>query len=88
MVRPSKRSRTQRRVFVRTPGSKVTLTFRERKPSKAVCASCGSPLHGVPRDRPRKFNKNSKSTKRPERAYGGVLCPSCSRRKIIEESRN
>lgn len=88
MVRPSKRSRTQRRVFVRTPGSRTTLTFRERKPGKAVCAVCRSPLHGVPRERPFKFNKNTKSRKRPGRAYGGVLCPSCSRRKIILESRN
>jgi large subunit ribosomal protein L34e len=68
-----------RKIFVRTPGSKVKVHFRERKPSRAKCGNCKKQLAGVPRDRPAVQNKLSKTARRPERPFGGVLCSSCMR---------
>jgi len=81
------KSRTFRRVHVKTPGGETKLQYKKRKPSKAICGSCGKTLSGVPRERPYKMQRLSKTQKRPERPYGGVLCSSCSRKKIIEKAR-
>ena len=87
MVRPAHRSRSKRRVFVKTPGSKTVLHFRQRKPSLAKCGSCGTQLKGVPRELPAKMKNMPKSAKRPERPYGGFLCSACTRKKIITGAR-
>jgi len=62
------RSRTLRRVFVKTPGGKNVLQYRKRKPSPAACAGCGAVLKGIPRLRPFKMQNTPKTKKRPERA--------------------
>ena len=76
-----------RKIFVRTPGSRTVVHFRERKPSKAVCGNCKKQLAGVPRERPAKFNKLPKTAKRPERPYGGNLCSKCTRVLIKNKAR-
>lgn len=81
------RSRSLRRVYVKTPGGTTKLQFRKRKPSKAHCAGCGMVLGGVPRERPFKMKQLGKTQKRPERPYGGVLCSKCTRAKLIEKAR-
>lgn len=73
------KSRRYRRIFVRTPGSKVKIHYRERKPQRAHCATCGKPLSGVPRERSNKMSNFAKTAKRPERPYGGVYCSACTR---------
>jgi large subunit ribosomal protein L34e len=87
MPRPSRRSRTLRRVFVRTPGSNTVLSYRKRKPSKQVCANCGKVLPGIPHERPHVMRNLPKTKKRPERPMGGVLCSACTRRMIITKAR-
>ncbi len=74
------KSRSLRRIFVRTPGSRVTVHYRARKPKKAHCAQCGVQLAGVPRGGPAAISKLPKTQKRPERPYGGVLCSGCTKR--------
>ena len=81
MPRPSRRSRTLRRVYVKTI-KHTKLSYAKRKPSKAHCADCRAVLHGVASKRPYKMSKLSKTEKRPERPYGGVLCASCTRKRI------
>ena len=76
-----------RKIFVKTPGSKVKVHFRERKPSKAICGSCKKQLAGVPRERPAKMQNIPKTAKRPERPYGGVLCSKCTRKLIQQQAR-
>ena len=76
-----------RKIFVRTPGSRTVVHFRERKPSKAICGSCKKQLAGVPRERPAIFNKLSKTAKRPERPFGGVLCSKCTRTLMKNKAR-
>lgn len=81
MPRPSRRSRTLRRIHVKTAkGSK--LVYAKRKPAKAHCAVCGQVLPGVASARPSQMAKLAKTEKRPERPYAGMLCSKCMRAKI------
>lgn len=88
MVEGKHKSKTYRKVFVKTPGGNTATHYRKRKPSAAKCASCGAVLSGVPRERPYKMQNMPKTKKRPERIYGGNLCSKCSRKKIISEARS
>ena len=86
MVRRALRSRRGfRRVKRKTPGGKHVTRYERRKPSKAKCGSCKKQLAGVPRARKIDIMKLGKSKKRPERAFGGVLCPACLKNRIKEE---
>ena len=65
----------------------IYLTYKKKKPSKHVCAECGAVLHGVPRGRPYEIAKLAKSQKRPNRPFGGYLCPKCARKHFKDEAR-
>jgi len=85
LPRPRHRSRSPRRVYVRLPGGETVVHYEKRRPAPARCAICGRPLSGVPRLRASELRKLPKTAKRPERAYGGVICPSCLA-KLIKKS--
>ena len=87
MPRGMFRSRTLRRVFVKTPGGRNVIHYRRRKPSKAVCSACKTQLAGVPRELPYKMANMPKTAKRPERPYGGGLCSACTRKLLQEKVR-
>ena len=87
MPRGMYKSRTFRRVSVRTPGGSTTTRYDRRKPSVAHCARCGAKLHGIPRGNPADISKLAKSERRPERLFGGVLCSRCLRDTIKLETR-
>lgn len=87
MPQPRYRSHAYAKLFVRVPGGRTVIHYRRRLPSRAVCGVCGTPLSGVPRARPATIRKLPKSKRRPNRPYGGNLCPTCSRRMIIERVR-
>jgi len=73
MPRGMYRSRTLRRVFKRVPGGESKLVYKQRKPGQPRCAQTGEPLHGIPRGTPKQMAKLSKTQKRPQRPFGGVL---------------
>lgn len=77
MPRPTHRNRSWRRIAVRTPGGRAVVHYEKKKPGKPVCMVCGRPLNGVPALRPSGLSKLAKTEKRPERAYGGVVCHEC-----------
>ena len=81
MPRPSRRSRSLRRIHVKTPNG-TKLSYAKRKPKKAHCAMCKLELHGVASDRPYKMSKLSKTEKRPDRPFAGMLCSKCMRLRI------
>ena len=87
MPRGMHKSRTFRRVKVRTPGAKTVTQYRRRKPSKAHCGSCRATLAGVPQGIPNQIKKLPKTARRLERPYGGVMCSKCTRQLIKEEVR-
>lgn len=83
MVRGQYKSHSFRRVSRRTPGGRVSLQYRLRKPSKAHCAKCGCVLSGVPNERPTKMKNMAKTKKRPSRIFGGMFCSKCARKEIV-----
>ena len=84
MLRPGKtKSRSFRRIFTRVI-SKTKLFYQKGKPQQAKCSECGAKLKGVPRLTATKAMKAPKTTKRPERPYGGELCSKCMRIRIKE----
>ncbi|MBS3098195.1 50S ribosomal protein L34e [Candidatus Woesearchaeota archaeon] len=87
MPKRSYRSRSIRKIYIKTPGGKTVIHYERKKPKKAHCGSCGAILKGVPRERPYKLRKLAKTQRRPERPYGGVLCSKCARLLFIREAR-
>ena len=88
MPAPRYRSRSYRRIYRRTPGGRIVIHYKRRKPNKAKCAVCGAELHGVPRGTPVEIRKLPKTGRRPERPYGGYLCQRCLKRLMIQKARN
>ena len=87
MPRGMFKSRTLRRVFRRLPGGSTVKRYEQRKPSQARCARCGAKLHGIPRAKASELTRMTKSKKRPERPFGGVLCGKCHKDMLKIEAR-
>ena len=84
-MRPGKqKSNTFRSIKKRLPSGKLTTHYVKRRHNPVRCAETGQILPGVARN----SDKASKSQKRPERPYGGVLSSKALRRKIIQKSRS
>jgi len=73
MVRPMYRSRSLARLKRRLPGNNTTVHYEKRKPSAAHCPITGEVLRGVPVQRQAQLRKLPKSSRRPNRPYGGKL---------------
>lgn len=78
------RTRTFRKIKVRTVKG-VKIHYKKRKPKPAHCSKCKKILNGMPRGLPCKIRKLPKSQRRPERMYGGVLCPECLKQHLKEQ---
>ncbi len=87
MPRPSKRSRTLRRVYIKTPSGKNKILYKLRKPKKICCSNCKKELHGVPHDVKSVTRNLPKSSKHPKRIFGGMLCFKCSKLELIKRFR-
>lgn len=87
MPTPYQRSRSFRRVSVKFPGGRVSIHYRKRNPSAARCMKCKRVLQGIPRARAIELRRIPKSSRRPERPYGGQLCSSCMRNVFVEKAR-
>ena len=87
MVQPSLRSRSWRRVRVKTPANRVKMHYRRRKPSNAKCVKCGAALKGTPREKPYKMISMPKTQKRPTRPFAGYYCTKCMRAYFIAKAR-
>jgi len=84
MPRPAYRSRSLRRVYVRTPGGRLVVHYEDRKVNPPRCAICGSILQGFPKMTRRKARRGHKP---PGRPYGGCICPRCLSRALKETIR-
>jgi len=67
--------------------TKVVIREKRRKGNVAKCARCGKQLHGVPRLNASELKKLAKTQKRPERAYGGYYCSTCTKQLFKEKAR-
>lgn len=78
MPRPQLRTRRLRRQVLRlASGSGLTVHYRRAKVGASSCIRCGRVLSGVPAKRSSELSRLSKSSKRPQRMFGGQLCHAC-----------
>ncbi|VVB70497.1 50S ribosomal protein L34e [uncultured archaeon] len=87
MVSPRERSTSFRVRIRRTPGGNKGRISKQGKPSKAHCALTHDILHGVPTMKRGQLTKLSKTQKRPERKFGGVLSHKILRTLVKEKVR-
>lgn len=80
--RPSRISRSLKRIQRKTPGGWTVTHYKYKKTGKHVCAICKNVLHGKPRGSIVEISRLPKSQRRPERPFGGMLCSACSRQII------
>jgi len=76
-----------RRVHVIVPGNTSKIHFRPRKPKLGSCSVTGEKLKGVPREKPKKMQNMSKTSKRPSRPFGGVLSSRAMRTNLKARAR-
>jgi len=81
-----KRSKSYKQRQVRTPGSHMRRHYGEKRKAAAVCAYCGKILGGVPR--PAKgIGSIPRSSRMPNRPFGGYFCLACSRKALKRKAR-
>ena len=85
MPKPSRRSKSLRKVFVRVV-SKTKTTHKRRKCNIPKCGTCGKELKGMSKTFEFQIKKMPKTKKRATRPYSN-LCSACMRKKIIEGAR-
>jgi large subunit ribosomal protein L34e len=78
MLPAKTKSRSFRRKQVRVTSGTVQ-TYHRRTPKQATCSVTGQKLHGVPRKTVTELKNMSKTEKRPQRPFGGVLSSKASR---------
>lgn len=76
-----------KKIKIKTPGGRIVIREKKRRPKAALCARCKKPLSGVVRDIPSKIKKLSKTERRPSRIYGGYLCLDCTKELLRERAR-
>jgi large subunit ribosomal protein L34e len=81
------KSRSLRRVFKRVPSGISKVFYLKRKPSKSKCSNCSIVLQGMAPSITSKLRNSTKSSKRPQRKFGGNLCSKCTKQRIIQEAR-
>ncbi len=70
----------------RTTSGKLKIVYKKNKPAKKKCVLCSRQLHGVPHGKSTaEISKLSKTQKRPNALFGGILCNKC-REKVIREA--
>ena len=82
MVAPKYRSRSMKRVAVKTPTGANTLHFKRKRGKRVACRICGAQLGGVKNSR-----RVSKSEKIPSRIFAGELCAGCTSKLISLKAR-
>ncbi|MHA1751204.1 MAG: 50S ribosomal protein L34e [Candidatus Helarchaeota archaeon] len=88
MPEPRYRSRSKARKIIKTPGKRIKIHYRRRRYSTDKCAICKKELHGMASRVPKKRRKYAKTRRRPNRIYGGNLCPACLKSALIESVRS
>ncbi|KAI9558430.1 60S ribosomal protein L34-like [Daphnia pulex] len=72
----------QRRI-VRTPGGRLVYQYKKKQRKIPKCGMCKTTLRGIRPARAHERKRMSLRQKKVYRAYGGCLCHSCVREKIV-----
>ncbi|XP_002045084.2 60S ribosomal protein L34 [Drosophila sechellia] len=81
--RLSYNTRSNKRRIVRTPGGRLVYQYVKKNPTVPRCGQCKEKLKGITPSRPSERPRMSKRLKTVSRTYGGVLCHSCLRERIV-----
>ncbi|KAL4089829.1 hypothetical protein QTP88_024790 [Uroleucon formosanum] len=81
--RLSYNTKSNRRRMVRTPGGRLVYQYLKKPKRVPKCGNCKIKLHGIKPARAIEKSRMCKRKKTVKRAYGGVLCHSCVREKIL-----
>lgn len=88
MARPGMLTRGRSNRRIKTPGGRVAVHRRKYYKAGGVCAISGDDLQ-LPRKSIHGLSRNtSKSSKRPNRPYGGAVSPKALRREITRQLRD
>ncbi len=80
MTKRKDRSTAMRKIKRRVPSGESREYYKRRlKKPKASCALCHTALQGI--------GSGAKSSRRPNRKFGGNLCHSCQSRVLVEAQR-
>ena len=85
MVSGRLKSRSLRRVQVRTPSGETKTHYRQKQRAITKCSVTKKPLRGIPRKTQRKFKNLNLSQKRVSRAYGGNMSHTALKEKILKD---
>ncbi len=66
-------TRVKKKRFRRTPGGRTAVHYSRDKITKAECADTGERLHGMGNQFRSSIRKKSKTEKRPNVKFGGIL---------------
>ncbi|MEM2917835.1 MAG: 50S ribosomal protein L34e [Candidatus Bathyarchaeia archaeon] len=88
MPRPSLRTRSRKRVYLKLPGGKSVIHYEKEKQGYLRCSRCSRILFGIPRLSSSELRKLSMSQRRIKRMYGGQLCHTCLQDMLKEAVRS
>jgi len=77
MVERAKRTRSTKKVKVKTPGARTVTHFRGERSGRPTCGLCMCQLSGVMSGTQSAVRNLPKSSKVPARPYAGQLCTNC-----------
>lgn len=86
MVNHKIKSNTFREKQVKTVNGTKKVYLR-RKPRLGICSVTGQTLKGVPRELPVNMRNMPKTSKRPQRPFGGVLSSQAAREELKKKAR-
>ncbi|MFX1511005.1 MAG: 50S ribosomal protein L34e [Promethearchaeota archaeon] len=84
MPPPVRRTKGQKTRKIKTPGARLATHYSRRGKNSVNCGICKKPLQGISKGRISDIRSLSKSSKRPNRPYGGQLCSNCLKTAIEE----
>ncbi len=86
MPLPYQRNTSAKQRQRKTPSGRISVTFQRSKGDKHICAICSTTLQAVAR-RSKQLKRLTKTQKRPERKFAGVLCANCVQSIIKQKTR-
>jgi len=87
MPAPHLRTRSSKRVDVKSPSSEKRFHYKMETTSTSSCSICGKPLGGIAHLTTVKKRKLNRSKRKIWRPYGGHLCHNCLKIALKQSAR-
>lgn len=87
MPRPSKRTRSEKRVSKSLPGGGSGIHYKLEATTLQRCQICNQPLAGIRHMSALGASKLNRSKKRISRSYGGQICHNCLKTSLKQAAR-